>query len=472
MIRKNQKLINLFNVLSDGVLVFAACFAALTMRFDVLDGSQSSISAHSEVYMAVAAGYSILLVIVYCCFHMYGSYRFKAPGEEIFTILLINGVGVLALMALLYFTRVVDFSRLAIFFFWLFSSLFVIGKRTIVRALLRHYRKLGYNQKHVILVGSGHFAHQYARDIQENPHLGFTLDGYVSGEARPGLGKRLGSYGELEEILEHSDPDELIVALDPQEIGYMRPVLAAADKEGVRISIIPFYNDYFPSHPTIDVVGRTRLVNMRATPLDNLGWAMAKRGMDIVGSLLLIVVSSPIMLGAAIGVKLSSPGPILFKQERVGKGKKVFKMWKFRSMRITGTEDTGWSTENDPRKTKFGSFIRKFSIDELPQFFNVLAGQMSLIGPRPEVPFHVNHFKEEIPLYLVRQQVRPGITGWAQVHGLRGDTSIEARVKYDIWYIENWSLGLDLKILFRTMFGGMVNQEKLVSEKLGGTTYE
>ena len=465
MIRKNQKLINLFNVLSDGVLVFAACFAALTMRFDVLDGSQSSILAHSEVYIAVAAGYSILLVIVYCCFHMYGSYRFKAPGEEIFTILLINGVGVLALMALLYFTRVVDFSRLAIFFFWLFSSLFVIGKRTIVRALLRHYRKLGYNQKHVILVGSGHFAHQYARDIQENPHLGFTLDGYVSGEVRPGLGKRLGSYEELEEILEHSDPDELIVALDPQEIGYMRPVLAAADKEGVRISIIPFYNDYFPSHPTIDVVGRTRLVNMRATPLDNLGWAMAKRGMDIVGALLLIVVTSPIMLAAAIGVKLSSPGPVIFKQNRVGKNKKVFKMWKFRSMRITGTEEIGWSTENDPRKTKFGSFIRKFSIDELPQFFNVLVGNMSLVGPRPEVPFHVNHFKEEIPLYLVRQQVRPGITGWAQIHGLRGDTSIEERVKCDIWYIENWSLGLDLKILFHTAFGGMVNDEKMEAGK-------
>ena len=472
VIRKNQRLINLFNILSDAVLIFAAYFAALAMRFEVLNGQESILPVHSGAYAAVALVYSGLLVVAYCGFRMYGSYRFKDPASEIITILLLNGIGVLILMALLYFTRIVDFSRLAIFFFWLFSSLFIIAKRTVVRAVLRYYRELGYNQKHVILVGSGHFAQQYLQDIQANPQMGFTVDGYVSGEARPGLGKRLGSYEELEEILEHSDPDELIVALDPQEIGYMRPVLAAADKEGVRISIIPFYNDYFPSHPTIDVVGRTRLVNMRATPLDNLGWAMAKRGMDIVGSLLLIVVTSPIMLGAAIGVKLSSPGPILFKQERVGKGKKVFKMWKFRSMRITGTEDTGWSTENDPRKTKFGSFIRKFSIDELPQFFNVLLGQMSLIGPRPEVPFHVNHFREEIPLYLVRQQVRPGITGWAQVHGLRGDTSIEARVKYDIWYIENWGLGLDLKILFRTMFGGMVNQEKLGSQKLGGTTYE
>ena len=130
-------------------------------------------------------------------------------------------------------------------------------------------------------------------------------------------------------------------------------------------------------------------------------------------------------------------------------------------MRVTGTEDTGWSTKEDARKTRFGSFIRKYSIDELPQFFNVLKGDMSLIGPRPEIPFHVNHFKEEIPLYLVRQQVRPGITGWAQVNGLRGDTSIEKRVQYDIWYIENWSIALDIKILLRTVFGGWVNGEKL-----------
>lgn len=461
MIRKNQKLINLFNILSDAVLVFAAYFAALAVRFEVLNGKESILPLHSGAYVAVAAWYSVLLVVVYLCFRMYGSYRFKEPGDEIVTILLINGMGVLALMALLFFTRIVDFPRLAVFLFWMFSSLFVIGKRTAVRLVLRHYRKLGYNQKNVLLVGSGHFARQYVKDLQANPHLGFTLDGYVSGEEARGLGRHLGGYGDLERILAERDPDELVVALEPQEIEHMPNVLAAADKEGVRVSIIPFYNDYFPSHPTIDAVGKTKLVNIRATPLDNLGWAMAKRGMDIVGSMLLLLLTSPLMLFAAVGVKLSSPGPVLFKQERVGKDKKIFKMWKFRSMRITGTEDTGWSTENDPRKTKFGSFIRKFSIDELPQFFNVLAGQMSLIGPRPEVPFHVNHFKEEIPLYLVRQQVRPGITGWAQVHGLRGDTSIEERVKHDIWYIENWSLGLDVTILFRTVFGGMVNGEKM-----------
>ena len=184
--------------------------------------------------------------------------------------------------------------------------------------------------------------------------------------------------------------------------------------------------------------------------------------MDVVGSLVLIVLTSPIMLGVAIGVKLSSPGPIIFKQERVGLNKRPFMMYKFRSMRVNAAEDSAWSTNSDPRKTRFGSIIRKFSLDELPQFFNVLKGDMSLVGPRPEIPFHVEHFKEEIPRYLVRQQVRPGLTGWAQVNGLRGDTDIAERIRYDIWYIENWTVALDIKILFRTVFGGkMVNDEKI-----------
>ena len=461
MIRKNQRIINLLNLASDAGLIFVAYFAALIVRFEWMRDAYISVPLYSLRYACVAGLYSILMVLVYCIFRMYGSYRFKEQSTEIITLIFLNGVGALALISLLYLTRLVDVSRLAIFFFWAFSSLFVIAKRVLVRAVLRHYRQLGYNQKHVVVVGNGHFARQYIQDVKNNPHMGFTVDGYVSRSQKPELGRCLGAYEELEKILETNDVDELVIALEPHEIGFMRQVLAAADKEGVKLSIIPFYNDFFPSHPTIEVMGRTKLINMRATPLDNLGWAMLKRGMDIAGSALLIVLTLPLMLVIALGVKLSSPGPVLFKQERVGRNKKLFRMWKFRSMRVTGSENTGWSTENDPRKTRFGSFIRKFSLDELPQFFNVLAGQMSLIGPRPEVPYHVDHFKEEIPLYLVRQQVRPGMTGWAQVNGWRGDTNISQRVQHDIWYIENWSLGLDLKILLKTIFGGMVNDEKL-----------
>ena len=186
-----------------------------------------------------------------------------------------------------------------------------------------------------------------------------------------------------------------------------------------------------------------------------------KRTADIFGSMLVLILLSPIFLITAIGVKLSSPGPVIFKQKRIGRNKKPFTMYKFRSMRVTGTEDTGWTTDQDARKTKFGSLIRKLSIDELPQFWNVLKGDMSIIGPRPEIPFHVDHFKQEVPRYLVRQQVRPGITGWAQVNGFRGDTSIEERIRYDIEYIENWTVGFDFRIAIKTFFGAMINNEEV-----------
>ena len=199
-----------------------------------------------------------------------------------------------------------------------------------------------------------------------------------------------------------------------------------------------------------------------ASPDDADGYLAAlKRLMDIAGSVLAILLLSPVMLAAAIGVKLSSPGPVFFVQERVGRNRKIFKMLKFRSMCVNDRENTGWSVAADPRKTTFGRFIRKTSIDELPQLFNVLAGQMSLVGPRPEIPYHVDHFKEEIPQYLLRQKVRPGMTGWAQVNGFRGDTSIEERVRLDLWYINHWCLRLDLKILLKTAFGGFVNEEKV-----------
>lgn len=461
MIRKNQSILNFLNMASDAFFIFLSYSLAMFLRLEVLGGS-TQMDLLGLCCQLLAAGCSVLVVFLYYLLHLYGSYRFKANVSEALKIFWVNGVVSLGFMAALYLVHVADFPRLAIAFFWLISSLLVILKRTLVWGMLRYYRSLGYNQKQVAILGNGHLARQYLEDIRQNPQLGVTVIGYISREKRPELGKCLGSYENLERILERHKLDELIIALEPHETQFMKPALDVADKEGIRLSLIPFYNDYIPPHPTIEAIGRTRLINMRATPLDNLGWAMVKRLMDLFGSLALIILTSPIMVTTAIGVKISSPGPIFFWQKRVGKDKKPFTMLKFRSMSVTKSEKNGWTTRDDPRKTRFGSFIRKFSIDELPQLFNVLAGDMSLVGPRPEIPYHVRHFKEEVPLYLVRQQVKPGMTGWAQVNGLRGDTSIEARVKYDIWYIENWSLGLDIHILLKTAFGGMINREEMV----------
>ncbi len=463
MIRKNQSILNFLNMASDAFLIFLSYSLAMYLRLEVLSG-RTQMDLLGLRCQLLAAGCAVLVVFLYYLLQLYGSYRFKANVSEALKIFFINGIVSLAFMAALYLVRIADFPRLAVVIFWLISSLLVIGKRSLAWGLLRYYRSLGYNQKQAAILGNGHLARQYLEDIRRNPQLGVTVVGYISREKRPELGRCLGAYEELEKILERHKLDELIIALEPHETQFMKPALAVADKEGIRLSLIPFYNDYIPPHPTIDAIGRTRLINMRATPLDNLGWAMVKRLMDFFGALVLIVFVSPIMLVTAIGVKLSSPGPVFFRQERIGKDKKPFTMLKFRSMSVTKSEKTGWTTRDDPRKTRFGSFIRKFSIDELPQLFNVLVGDMSLVGPRPEIPYHVRHFKEEVPLYLVRQQVKPGMTGWAQVNGLRGDTSIEARVKYDIWYIENWSLGLDIRILLKTAFGGMINREETASK--------
>ena len=213
--------------------------------------------------------------------------------------------------------------------------------------------------------------------------------------------------------------------------------------------------------PYIDEVEGLPLINLRRVPLDNLLNSFVKRMFDIVASLLGLAILSPFLLAVAIGVKITSPGPIIYKQERVGRNKKIFTMYKFRSMAVEGNADTTtWGTRDDPRRTRFGAFLRKYSIDELPQLYNVLRGDMSLVGPRPERPFFVEKFREEIPLYMIKHLVRPGITGWAQVNGWRGDTSIEKRIECDIHYIENWSFLLDIKILFLTVFRGFVNQSE------------
>ena len=252
----------------------------------------------------------------------------------------------------------------------------------------------------------------------------------------------------------------MVLAIPAEDNARVPGLISVCEKTGTKASIIPFYAAYLPSNPQIDDLDGLALINLRRIPLDNLGNAFLKRAEDILGSLVLILLTSPLMLIAAVGVKLSSPGPILFCQERVGRDKKVFRMYKFRSMRVNTKQQTGWSTDTDPRKTRFGALIRKCSIDELPQLFNVLRGDMSLVGPRPEIPFYVEQFKEEIPRYMVKHQVRPGITGWAQVCGFRGDTSIEKRIEHDLYYIENWNLLFDVKILLMTVFKA-VNSEKL-----------
>lgn len=466
MIKRWQNLLNQINRLLDGLIVFASYFSAVHFWLYVVRHDQQNIALQMTRTSWYALVFALLLVILYQVVGLYDSKRVKRFAGDVRWVLLLNALAVLVGAAFLYVFRMENFSRGVLAMAYVFSSLGVLLKRFAVQKFLRYLRKKGYNQKHVLLVGSGKLAKKYVDTIRRNSEYGYTIDGYL-GRIQSITGvPYLGTWEEAgSRVLEQSEADEVVAALDEDSISYLPGIIAATEKHGAKVSIVPYFNDYIPMSTSLETLGDCKLLSTRTIPLDYPANAILKRAFDIVGSVLLIVVTSPVMLAAAVGVRLSSPGPVIFRQTRIGRGKKPFDMYKFRSMRVNEEENTAWTTNDDPRKTRFGSFIRKTSVDELPQFFNVLKGEMSLVGPRPELPYFVDQFRETVPLYMLKHLVRPGITGWAQVHGFRGDTSIEGRVQHDIWYIEHWSLGLDLRICFMTAFGGMFNREKMRGEE-------
>lgn len=459
MIQENQRLLNRLNILLDGLIVFVSFLSGYWFRFYVLRDGVIGVSF--QEYLLVAALLIPIHLITYHIAGLYESHRKKRLYQELGRLFWLDLLDFALLQMLLFLTKSVNFSRLALLFFFCTNYFLLSVKRVILRKLLHRVRAKGYNQKNIVILGSGETALQIVREIRRSPELGYRIAGYVSTEDTLPELEYLGDFHSLDHLLLRLKPEEVFAGLSESEYVFMPNIIKACEHSGTKLSLIPFYVQYMPAHPQFDSLNGIPLINLRRIPLDNIGNALLKRAMDIGGSLVLILLSSPIMLFAAIGVKLSSPGPVIFRQKRVGLNKKEFYMYKFRSMRVNTEANTAWSTNNDPRKTKFGAFIRKCSIDELPQFFNVLKGDMSLVGPRPEIPHFVEQFKDEIPLYMVKHQVRPGITGWAQVNGLRGDTSIPKRIEHDIYYIENWSLLFDIKILFMTVFKGFVNQEAL-----------
>ena len=358
----------------------------------------------------------------------------------------------------------INYSRSVIAFFYFFNVFFTSGFRFLLRKSLRNIRRQGYNLKHMLLVGYSRAAEEYIDRILDNPQWGYVACGILDNHIPAGTLYRgvkvLGTLGNLEIILPENKLDEVAITLPLKDYDYLSDIVGVCEKSGVHTKFIPDYNGLIPSKPYTEDLQGLPVINIRYVPLTNTGNKMIKRAVDIVGSLVGIVITSPIMLIAAILVKTTSRGPVIFKQERVGLHNKSFYMYKFRSMeqQQPGEEKRAWTVRDDPRVTPVGRFLRRTSLDELPQLFNILKGNMSLVGPRPERPGWVEKFKEEIPRYMVRHQVRPGLTGWAQVNGLRGDTSIRKRIEYDIYYIENWTFGFDIKIIFMTFFTGFVNK--------------
>lgn len=462
MIKENQKLLNRAIVLLDIITIFLAFLLSWYIRIHSgLIEVEGGVLSFKEFLIPVLVMIPVYLII-YNFKRLYNAERMVFLSKELGNIIVANVLGILIFTGLLFVTKQIDYSRTFLVIFFLLCTFFTATERAGIRVMMRRIRKKGYNTKYTVFVGYSDGTEKFNKLIEENVHWGYKVLGMfedykINNDNIP----YLGTINDLEKYLsENRAVDEIIITLEIKDYDKLKGIISVCEKLGVRAQIIPSYYKYLPAKPYVEEIGGIPLINMRYIPLDNILNKTIKRAVDIVGSLVAIILFSPIMLIVAILIKLTSKGPVIFKQERIGLNKKPFIMYKFRSMKMQDPEEEkkDWTTKNDTRKTKIGTFIRKTSIDELPQFFNVLKGDMSLIGPRPERPFYVEKFMNEIPKYMVKHQVRPGITGWAQVNGWRGDTSIEKRIECDIYYIENWSFSFDIKIVFLTIFKGFVNK--------------
>jgi Undecaprenyl-phosphate glucose phosphotransferase len=465
MIRDNQKIFNRILVLIDALITGASFVLAYFIKFYIFGNGPGPgvlpVTSYMELLIFIIPAY---ILLYYQC-NVYTPKRALRQRHEISSIIQANTVGFAAIIIILYMViKEINFSRSVMLIFYVLNVFIASLSRVILRKILQSIRSKGYNMKHILLVGYSRAAEEYIKRIVDNPQWGYVVCGILDDHVPAGTlykgVKVLGGIGNLEYILPENKLDEIAITLSLKDYDMLEELVATCEKSGVHTKFIPDYNSLIPTRPyTEDVMGLP-VINIRYVPLTNTGNIVLKRIVDIVGACVGIVITSPLMLISAILVKLSSPGPIIFKQERVGLHSKTFYMYKFRSMeqQAPAKEKQAWTVRNDPRVTGIGKFLRRTSIDELPQLFNILKGDMSLVGPRPERPLFVEKFKEEIPRYMIKHQVRPGLTGWAQVNGLRGDTSIRKRIEYDIYYIENWTLGFDIKIILLTFITGFINK--------------
>lgn len=470
MIKDNQKRLNNFHVVLDGIVNLIAYALAWYIWFGSGWASVTYENIENMALTYTLTGIAIVPVylILYTAFHMYTPKRVQSKRVEFGNIIKANTIGFLMFTMVLYLGGkngyLHNFSRPMVMIFFFTNIILETAERNAIRKILRSMRAKGYNQKHILLIGYSRAAESFIDRVIINPEWGYQIRGILDDHREWGTeykGVRvIGTTENLDTILELNTLDEIAITLSINEYEKLEKIVSSCEKSGVHTKFIPDYNNIIPTRPYMEDLMGLPIIHIRHVPLTNIVNATIKRIVDIFGAVVAIVLFSPVMLLTAIAIKLTSEGPLIFSQDRVGLHNRPFKMYKFRSMEVQppSSEKVKWTTPHDPRVTPIGRFIRKTSIDEMPQFFNILRGDMSLVGPRPERPFFVEKFKEEIPRYMVKHQVRPGLTGWAQVNGYRGDTSITKRIEHDLYYIENWTLGLDFKILFLTIFKGFINR--------------
>ena len=459
MIRENQRILNVLLVLLDVLVISISLCCSFWLRFKTtLFGPLGGHLGYQSYLIFLLLAVIPVYLILYFAFGLYKPRRtYKNIFSEATQIIKVNIIAFFILVSILFIINQPDFSRIMLFLLAIISTFLGIIERFAIRSILIRMRINNKNLKHILIVGDNELAFTFANKIKANPYLGFSISGILGrpehvGEEVHGC-KITGSFTDLDNVLEKNIYDRVVLAIPLKYYYKINELVESCEKVGIKAEIIPDYIRYFPAQPSVDMIEDIPIINIRYVPLDDGFNKFLKAISDYVIAIIAIVITSPIMIVTAIAIKLTSRGPIIFKQERIGHNSKPFMMYKFRSMKVQNPNEeiSEWTTRDDPRKTKVGEFIRKTSIDELPQFFNVLKGDMSVVGPRPERPFFVEQFKESVPKYMVKHQVKPGLTGWAQIHGCRGDTSIKKRIEYDIEYVENWHMGLDLGIMIKTV---------------------
>ena len=470
MIKDNQETLNKLHIVIDAALIVAAYFLAYPLRFNVL--SQLSLfalqpgegyrtfSEYSQNIFFLVPGF----LIIYNMCGLYKPKRGHGSLRMMGNLVEANILGVFYFAFLIYVEKEANISR---WFYGTFAGLnFGFGAlfRLAQIRILRTIRRRGRNLKHVLLVGYSRAAEGFMDRVKANPDWGYSIFGILDDNMAVGTRYRgisvIGSKMDLAQIISENDLDEIVISLGIDEYEQLEGIVDICEKSGLHTKFVPDYGNMVSTVPYIEDLYGLPVINIRNVPLSNTINGIVKRAMDLVGGLLALILFAIPMLIVAIVIKCTSKGPVIYSQVRVGRHGKEFHMYKFRSMYVEDPEEEKdkWTVRGDKRVTPVGKFIRKTSLDELPQLFNVLAGSMSLVGPRPERPQFVEKFKEEIPRYMIKHQVRPGMTGWAQVNGYRGDTSIKRRIECDLYYIENWTLWLDIRILFLTVFKGFINK--------------
>ena len=439
--------------LTDFVLAFILWASAVLLRIHFTETN----APHFQHYMKFGLLIGTLTVLSFSYCGLYESLHFRSRSNEFFAVLRANILALLGFILLGYFFSGERISRGALLIYAIFSFLIYIIERLSLVTFLRREMRKTRNQTKILLVGEGEALEEYIRVVGEQQHLGINIVGWAEASASKTVSNL--QSGGFRELQTRFKPDAVVISYPPEKSNLIDSFLRDNYNDLTKIYVLPAFGSYA-------LLG-LRLEDFAGLPIlavNQPEWRtrdlIAKRLLDFTGAFCGLLVLSPLLFLLSVLVKLTSPGPIFFGQERMGLDGRTFKMWKFRSMKAAppGVATTGWTVANDPRRTKFGTFLRSTSLDELPQFWNVLVGDMSLVGPRPEQPHYVESFRNEIPAYMLRHKMKAGITGWAQINGWRGDTSLHRRIECDLYYIKNWSLTLDFKILLLTIWKGFVNR--------------